>query len=151
MMNKNHEKLVRVVFELEPDEHGWPPVSTERMWAMELGGGQYKIDNIPFYVRGVSSGDIVSASSKDDILYFDKVIQDSEHCTLRIIFKKTTAIKKNELKDFLQKQNVAIETINDDFWAIDVPPSSNLSQILSHLKGGEENKEWEYEEGKVKL
>ena len=60
----NEEKHVKICFPLEPDEDGWPPVTAETLWAVELGGGLFRLDNIPFYARGVSDGDTVSAIRK---------------------------------------------------------------------------------------
>ena len=39
---------------------GYPPVSMESIWAEETEEGYLKINNIPFYSKEVSLGDIVS-------------------------------------------------------------------------------------------
>jgi hypothetical protein len=54
--------LVKIVFEL--DEGG--PFSTESMWARPIDGDVFVLDNIPFYVFGVSFGDHVRATKYSD-------------------------------------------------------------------------------------
>ena len=39
---------------------GYPPVSMESIWAEETEEGYLKINNIPFYSKEISFGDIVS-------------------------------------------------------------------------------------------
>lgn len=45
------EHRVKILFELEQDEDGYPPASTETLWASRAGDGLFKIDNIPFFAR----------------------------------------------------------------------------------------------------
>lgn len=60
----------KVVFRLEQDEFGYPPTDTEIVWAYELPNGNYRVDNIPFYIRGVSSNDEISVERVDDAVFF---------------------------------------------------------------------------------
>jgi len=64
--------LTHVIFKLNQDAYLWPPVATERMWACKVGEGQYKIDNIPFYARGVSANDVVSVIEEGGVLFLIK-------------------------------------------------------------------------------
>ena len=76
MTNKPRQDYVRIRFELEePDEHGWPPARAETLWARRVGDNEYEIDNIPFYVRGVSAEDVVSVSEHEGTLAFQRVIK----------------------------------------------------------------------------
>ncbi|WP_331773678.1 hypothetical protein [Embleya sp. NBC_00888] len=43
---------VKIHFRLEADEGGWPPANTESLWAVDLGDGTVRLDNIPWFVRG---------------------------------------------------------------------------------------------------
>ncbi|MDR7062038.1 MULTISPECIES: DUF4265 domain-containing protein [unclassified Sphingopyxis] len=81
-MSRNH---VKIRFPLEQDESGYPPESSETMWAVPLDNGLYIIDNIPFYAKLISDGDIVSAINLDGDLTFDKVLELSRNCTIRIV------------------------------------------------------------------
>ena len=39
---------VKLHFRMEPDEDGWPFVSVESRWAVDLGDGTVRLDNTPF-------------------------------------------------------------------------------------------------------
>lgn len=45
--------LVKIRFELEPDDDGWPPVGGESLWAFDLGHDRYRLDNTPWFVRAL--------------------------------------------------------------------------------------------------
>ncbi|WP_323136453.1 hypothetical protein [Streptomyces sp. NBC_01446] len=40
---------------MEIDEDGWPPASVESLWAVDLGDERVRLDNTPWFVRGVAS------------------------------------------------------------------------------------------------
>ncbi|HEC84522.1 MAG: hypothetical protein DRR08_00365 [Candidatus Parabeggiatoa sp. nov. 2] len=46
----------KVIFYLEPDEDGYPPFNWETLWVHQINPDRFQIDNIPFFVRGISSG-----------------------------------------------------------------------------------------------
>ncbi|MFC9157849.1 DUF4265 domain-containing protein [Streptomyces bauhiniae] len=60
------ENYVKVHFRLEVDEDGWPPASVESLWAVDLGDGTVRLDNTPWFVRGVASGDIIRVDADHD-------------------------------------------------------------------------------------
>ncbi|MEU1503299.1 DUF4265 domain-containing protein [Streptomyces sp. NPDC005732] len=57
---------VKVHFRMEIDEDGWPPASVESLWAVDLGDGRVRLDNTPWFVRGVASGDVIRVQPDDD-------------------------------------------------------------------------------------
>lgn len=52
---------VKVRFALERDEDGWPPAESEGLWAELVESDLYRLDNTPWFVRGVAAGDVVQA------------------------------------------------------------------------------------------
>ncbi len=46
---------VKIVFELQQDEDGYPPVTRESLWATPTDGGLYRLDNIPFFAHGCAT------------------------------------------------------------------------------------------------
>ncbi|MCH8963512.1 MAG: DUF4265 domain-containing protein [Planctomycetes bacterium] len=94
-MGKDHRKLT---FYVEQDEDGWPADQIETLWAREAGEGLYVIDNIPFFVRGVSWGDIVSVEQSSNELLFKEVVRSAGHCTIRIIFLDSSAKDETSLR-----------------------------------------------------
>jgi len=81
--------LVKVLFPLERDEDGYPPEDWESVWAHSIGGDHYRVDNIPFFIMGISHNDIVSAEKKDGELRFIELIEPSDRCTVRVIIYNT--------------------------------------------------------------
>lgn len=75
--------LVKIYFEIPSDTS--EKVDVETLWAAPQGDG-FKIDNIPFYAKGISFKDIVSVRKIDDCLYMDKLLKASGHSTIRIWF-----------------------------------------------------------------
>ncbi len=79
------------LFEPEQDEEGYPPGKWETLWARpEKQKGQYRIDNIPFYVRGISSGDVVAAEYNDNQLQFACLVSPSPNSVFRLYFAEET-------------------------------------------------------------
>ena len=82
---------VKVVFPLEVDEEGFPPIGSEALNARPVARG-FALDNTPFFVPGIALGDIVEAvpapsgSGKYD---FVRVIEPSTNKALSIIFMDT--------------------------------------------------------------
>ena len=67
---------------------GYPPVSMESIWAEVTEEGYLKINNIPFYSKEISLGDIVSGiQTEENYLLYDKnynfIVKNS---TLWIVF-----------------------------------------------------------------
>ena len=141
-----------VIFELIQDSDGWPPVGAERVWASEVSPGLYKIDNIPFYVRGISRGDVVSVSERDGALFYKETIRQSGHGTVRVIIKRkdnSRAVVEEELRKALVEKGCEVEGISEGFFAVDIPPTVSEPKIISYLREGEQRGDWEYEEGNI--
>jgi hypothetical protein len=57
---------VKVIFELPQDEDGWPPAGSEGLWAVPVTPDVVRLDNTPFFVRGVATGDLIRVRRGDD-------------------------------------------------------------------------------------
>lgn len=81
---------VRVDFDLSHDEQGYPPAKTETLWAVPVGPAQFRLDNIPFFVCGVSCFDVIEAlKDGTDRLKYHRLLTPSGHSTLRVIFLRS--------------------------------------------------------------
>jgi hypothetical protein len=79
-----NEKWVKVVVALEKDDY--PPADHENLWAVPMGEGCFRIDNIPFFAKSIALGDIVSAvPDEQGLLQFKEVVRPSGHSTPRLI------------------------------------------------------------------
>ncbi|MFH9617196.1 DUF4265 domain-containing protein [Streptomyces pratensis] len=143
----------KVHFRMEVDEDGWPPASIESLWAVKLGNGTVRLDNTPWFVRGVASGDIIRVEVEDDgVLYARETIQPSQNCTIRLIVLKdegSAAARQTVLETFhrLGTTGEGIERFR--MVALDVPPEADLPKIRKLLEHGAAKEWWHWEEGCV--
>src|SRR3954451_9133024 len=77
---------VRVRFALERDQDGWPPAESEGLWAEPVEGGLYRIDNTPWFARGVAADDLVEAQPDvEGMLWFIQVRKPGGRTVVRVI------------------------------------------------------------------
>ena len=136
---------VKIVFEIERDEDGYPPEKYESIWASELGGKLYKIDNIPFFVRGVSCEDVVTAEIHDGELRFQKVVSYSENSTFRLIIYDLNEVEA--VRTRMRAFGCDVEgTGIPGLLAINVPRVAMI-ETMNFIKSGANQTLWDYEEG----
>jgi hypothetical protein len=137
----------KIQFELEQDDDGYPPFRAESLWAEDLGDNKYRVDNIPFFARGISFGDIVLASSPDDgsLPVFREVVVPSDNTTLRVVVVKRE--EYTELKDALIRLGCDAEWFERvSLLAVNVPASVHYAEVVRLLDDGEAAGRWHYEE-----
>jgi Domain of unknown function (DUF4265) len=146
-MNKNNHQ--KILFRLKKDAEGYPPDDWESLWATPTEQNFYSIDNIPFFVRGISLGDIVSIKKKDNELFFEKVEQFSDHSVIRVIIFEESEVEslRQKLKELgCESEKSHIEGLI----TVDIPPQISFDDIVSYLKPGEDEEIWEYEEASIR-
>jgi hypothetical protein len=145
------EEMFKVVFKLEKDENGYPPADWEGLWAKKIEENLYELDNVPFFARGISTGDIVVAEKEEGgegRLLFRRVHRPSGHSTLRVVFFDKTMLLP--LRDRLSAIGCSTELSHlPNLISVDIPPGVPLDQITDILKPGEEEK-WSYEEASLR-
>ncbi len=145
---------VKMHFDLSPDENGYPPVSSESMWAVPLGQSRFRLDNIPFFICGVSCFDVVSARmDTNGLLKYERLLQAGGHSTLRVLFYETSSDTRpiqervNELRSAFRELACTSELSHiPRLISLDVPPEVNINDALRILDAGEKQELWEYEE-----
>jgi len=150
--------LVKVVFDLERDENDYPPADFEYLWAKPIGGNLYVLDNTPFFVRGVSTGDTVIAEpDSNDELRYRAVAKPSQHTTLRVVVFRESPDPRpigeriRDLRQQLDLLGCSTELSHlPGLVAVDVPPGVLLSSLISMLEAGEARELWEYEEAALR-
>jgi len=132
MAGDDSENLVKIFFELQQDEEGYPPVTCESVWATPVAQGLYRLGNIPFFARGVAYEDVVSAVRMDDgTLGFVEVVRPSGHSTLRVIaYEESDApVLRHKLEE------IGCDTEQShipNLFAVDVPSSVSLyGEVMS--------------------
>lgn len=92
-MRKNSEdesRLVKVAFR---DSEG----DVETLWAYDLGGNRYRLDNTPWFQYGVSFEDVIEALPEaDGMRFFTQVLAKSGFRTVRV--RDDTKVSETLLK-----------------------------------------------------
>jgi hypothetical protein len=124
---------IKLSVKLEPDEEGYPPVRWEGLWAIDLGGGLYRIDNIPFYARDLALGDVVAALCGDEGLIYQRRVAASGHSTLRVlVFEDGQA---QPIRSELAALGCATElSQRADFFSVDVPAHVDYAGVAAVLQ-----------------
>ncbi|OJH35150.1 DUF4265 domain-containing protein [Cystobacter ferrugineus] len=145
MTSPRADERVKVVVNLEKDEDDYPPADYEGLWALPVGEGLFRIDNVPFFARGIAYGDIVSATLEQQELRFREVVRPSGHSTLRLIIYDEKDIPS--VRQFLEELGCDIERSHiPGLISVDVPPTVPLAVLKRHLDEGEAQERWGYEE-----
>lgn len=117
---------------------------TESLWALPSGEG-FKLDNIPFYVKGVSFGDVVSAERVEGCLCMKELLETSGHSTVRLWFASEQEVQP--VREALKSMGCSSEVSDQPrLVAVDIPPTIAYEDIRSYLDEGESNGKWDYEE-----
>jgi len=149
----NQTEYVRVVFQLPVDEDGWPPASKERLWATRVTADTARLDNVPFFVRGFASGDVVRiAADQNGILWAQEAVAFSGNRTIRVIPAEDDqpgAELHTVIAAFapLRVDGEGIEQFG--LVALNVPADAPIAKVKRLLIEGEADGRWEYEEGCV--
>src|SRR3546814_1154913 len=79
--------MAKVLFQLEQDEDGFPPIKVEMINAAPLGDGLFKIENAPFFTSNISYNDVVKESPTvvSEQYKFEEVVEQSQFAALSII------------------------------------------------------------------
>ncbi len=143
---RNGDDLIKVVFRLE--ESDWHSHATESMWASPAGSGRFRLENVPFYVFGVSYHDVVSAVIEEGLHAYQDVVEKGGHSTYRIFLpEEILAEKFDEYWDALRTLGCTYERGTDYLIAVDVPPEADIYRVYEALEKGVGTGVWDFEEG----
>lgn len=138
-----------MLFNLEIDDDGYPPVSVEGLWVRPLVGGTVLLDNIPFYAKGVAPGDELAVSETDGETWFRSLVKSGGASVFRIHASDDAGIAKvrEELLDFGLPSEV-----NRDvrLIAVEVPAAADIRPVLDYLVVGQESERFDFEEGTLR-
>lgn len=146
--------LVHVVFELEVDHEGWPPVGAERVWAEPLGSDTYRIDNTPWFARYVAADDIVRAVPPDDDSspVYVETVERSGKSTIRVLPFEAGPLhgSLHPILDLFVPLGAYGEGAGPyPIVALTVPPDADVRAVHDLLTRGKADGWWDYEEGCV--
>ncbi|MDX3854164.1 DUF4265 domain-containing protein [Streptomyces sp. AK02-01A] len=144
---------VKVLFPLDQDEDGWPPVSTEGLWAVRLDGDAVRIDNTPWFVTNVACGDIVRVNEDvDGQLRAVEKVKWSGNCPIRVIPFRDGRFE-GELSPVIElfaPVGVTGEGLAQfGLVALNVPGDVDLATVQELLWRGSDEGWWDFDEGCV--
>jgi hypothetical protein len=136
-------KHSKILFKYDESTEG--SYEVESVWAVP-DGQNYKLDNIPFYARGVALDDLVIAAAEDDeVLWYRGVVRPSGRSTIRLWFSRVEDVQT--VRDELRKLGCASEISNlPRLVAVDIPSSISYAAIKGFFDRGEAAGQFEYEE-----
>lgn len=135
----------RIFFALEQDEDGYPPVGEESVWGREEGEGLFVIENIPFFAREATIGDVVKAEEDDGVLRYKATVRHSGNSLIRVLYYEGTDPK--EAQEELERLGCETELLPDfRLIAVNVPPDVSLLAVQALLQRNSKEGKWGYEE-----
>jgi hypothetical protein len=134
------ENYVKLLFKHDAFEEE----SIESAWAKKKGEG-YELNNILFYAKEYSLGDIIRAEEIEGELFATDLIEESGHSTIRILFSDVALVQPT--RDTLKSKGCASELSNiDQLISVDIPPEVSYASIKHYLDEGLAKELWEYQE-----
>jgi len=151
--DRSNQGWTMVRFKLHRGPDGWPPAESEGLWAEQLVGDQFRIDNTPWFVRNLATNDVVTAlAGSDGVFWATGRVQWSGHLTIRIVPRREGPLggRLQSVVDALQIVGVSGE-LNEQqgIVALDVEPEADVELVKRLLKGGQADGRWDFEEGCV--
>ncbi|RAY15963.1 hypothetical protein DPM19_09455 [Actinomadura craniellae] len=129
--------MFKVAFDLEMVSPTWPPFSTERIWTKKA-PGPYELEliNSPFFVRGISRGDIIRARPDHERreLVFDGLVRHCGNSTIRAILLKGDLCPRDEIFETLRDADCEWEFSDSDLhFAANIPEDCDYFNLRSKL------------------
>jgi hypothetical protein len=113
------DSMVKVLL---PDEHG---ELFESLWATDLGGDRYRLENVPYGSIGLHNLDVVRAVRRKafEVPRFAELVTPSGHRTMKLAFRHEgdRAAREGVLRRIVDL-GCTFERATESLYAIDVPP-----------------------------
>lgn len=148
-MDNKMSKPVKVLFDLENDGDGYPPVAHELLNVSCLANGDYQIKNAPFFVRNISYHDVIRAkkSSIENQLEFIGVVKESTFTSISIIiFDQKLDVFLMELLDGLNCVIEFGEFKQYRILAVAIPETADYMKLRIQLEKLEDDDKMSFEE-----
>lgn len=131
----------KVVFQLDRDEDGFPPISIEMLNAIQIEKERFQIKNAPFFTPNISYDDVVEAvpTNMAGQYTFVKVIEQSDFTSLSIIILDSSM--DSLLMDLLRGLDCVIEYGEFGVYrilAVSVPASTDYESLRNQLQSLED-------------
>jgi hypothetical protein len=139
--------LQKVLFHIESDASGYPPVYAEGVWSIPAGDGLFVLDRIPLFTREATLGDTVEVRLADRRWWFHKLVRKSGNSLLRI--KSFKGMKPEEVISALARLRCSTTyeaEITRGLVAVNVPGDVPLRPVRQFLAAAAAKDLLDYEE-----
>lgn len=138
-------ELRKIIFRLKEDEDGHPPMKYESLWGIFLDDLSCVVDNVPYYVCGVSKGDTVAVKDVDGELFATSVVARGGHSTLRV-FAEDPDTKASIISDLNSLGAQCSVTRGLSLFAVDIPSDADFGKIDAMLASKSDGEYVAYED-----
>lgn len=123
----------KVLFLVNQDEDGYPPVKYESLWSRRINESSFLLKNIPFYVCGVSYGDAVSAEEKDGEFIAKSIFHKGGNSTIGLYV--SDEVKRNIILTYLSRYKVQYTKpfLKSSLISLNIYKDENFFEIDSYL------------------
>jgi hypothetical protein len=141
--------MKKMTFALDKDEEGYPPDDFETLWVEKVGRDEYRIDNIPFYVRNLAPDDVVIGEKVGSILWYKSTVQKSDSSVFRIVFYERQKI--DDVLRSLQRIGCKWEGSHlGSLYSIEAPGNVHVRDIKRFLTELSRDEVLDFEEGAIR-
>lgn len=142
------EASCKITISLSADE--WHGYATETLWAAQTAPERFRLENSPFFAKGISYQDEVTVRTNGNESVFEAVAIRGGHSTYRVMIDRTVTDEViQRYWEPLEKLGCTYEGREEKMrlWAIDVPPEADIHLVYRLLEKGEGDGVWSFEEG----
>lgn len=147
LVHPNHFRL-ELGLEVRGD---WPPFGAETIWVSRVEGDVYRVENVPFFAKGLAFGDVVRARPKADepsLLELPVVVERSGHSVVRVIVQGENSVR--ECRAAFTDLGCDTELSNfPRLFSVDIPSAVGFARVAEVLDEGVADGRWDYEDGYV--
>jgi hypothetical protein len=152
-----HDWSVEIWFRIEKDNEGYPRSKNwEKLfaWPVLEQDDYFSIESIPFFLKGISRGDIVrvivannSEVQEGEFFEFESVVGRGGHNTYRLLLRNKRPDDPEFTENELLQKGLAVEIEDGDLFAVDVPPSADQDEIDNYLISESKSGRWGLQDG----
>lgn len=147
----DNEERVRVVFELTVSDDGYPPYTAETLWARRREDGFLALANVPFFVLGLSSADVIEARPTPGGAHeFVRLVERGGHSTVRLLVRDEADVPR--VGENLRALGCGTERfgpVHPRLLAVDIPPAAVIADVQALLRAGAHAGRFEVDEANV--
>lgn len=139
-----HQNFRQIGFRLDPED--WDDLEIEWLWSEPLGDSEFMLQSLPFFVYGVSFGDVVLADEEDGRLFFVRTTKRGGHSTYRLLLAEGSSVDSPEFCAHwvpLEELGCRFELARTSWLSVDIPPEADINMAFARLELGEADGVWQ--------